>query len=123
MSVEDVVSAYKNLWRIERLNRDLKHLVDIRPVYHRLEDRIRSHVLLCWLALLLIRVAENETGQTWRQLSSTLSKLKVGIHRTQSGEVRQSTPVTDDQKQIFAATQVDLPPRYLSVTTAKTPSM
>ena len=52
LPVEDVVLAYKNLWRIEHLNRDLKHLVDIRPVYHRLQDRIRSHVLLCWLALL-----------------------------------------------------------------------
>ena len=119
LPVEDVVLAYKNLWRIERLNRDLKHLVDIRPVYHRLEDRIRSHVLLCWLSLLLIRVAENETDQTWRQLSSTLSRLKAGIHRTQSGEVWQSTPVTDEQKGIFSALQVEPPPRYLSVAVAE----
>jgi len=33
-------------------------------VFHRLEHRIRAHVLICWLALLLIRVAENATGQT-----------------------------------------------------------
>lgn len=119
LPVEDVVTAYKNLWRIERLNRDLKHLVDIRPVYHRLEDRIRSHVLLCWLALLLIRVAENETNQAWRELSSSLSKLKVGIHRTQSGEVRQSTPITEEQKKVFTALRVEPPPRYLSVTVTK----
>lgn len=119
LSVEDVVTAYKNLWRIERLNRDLKHLVDIRPVYHRLEDRIRSHVLLCWLALLLIRIAENETNQTWRQLTSVLSKLKVGIHRTQSGEVWQSTQLTAEQKGVFQALGVELPPKYLSVTTSK----
>ena len=117
--MEDVVLAYKNLWRIERLNRDLKHLVDIRPVYHRLEDRVRSHVLLCWLALLLIRVAENETNQTWHQLSSTLSKLKVGIHRTQSGEVWQTTPVTEEQKAIFSALQAEPPPRYLSIAVQK----
>jgi len=35
-----------------------------RMAFLRLSDRIRAHVLLCWLALLLIRVAENETGQT-----------------------------------------------------------
>ncbi|MDQ3708809.1 MAG: hypothetical protein M3387_05815 [Actinomycetota bacterium] len=34
-------------------------------MFHRLEHRIRAHVLLCWLALLLIRVAERTTGQTW----------------------------------------------------------
>ncbi len=35
---------------------------------NRKEDRIRSHVLLCWLALHLVRVAEPETGETWERL-------------------------------------------------------
>ena len=39
----------------------MKQILDLRPVYHRLEDRIRAHVLLCWLALLLIRVVETRT--------------------------------------------------------------
>lgn len=37
---------------------------EIRPVYHRLPERIESHVLLCWLAMLLIRVAENDYCST-----------------------------------------------------------
>ena len=115
LSTEEVVLAYKNLWRIERLNRDLKHLVDIRPVYHRLEDRIRSHVLLCWLALLLIRMAENETGKTWREIRSLLSGLKVGIHRTGGSEVWQTTPLTPEQKELLSTLQTDPPPRYLSI--------
>jgi hypothetical protein len=40
-------------------------------VFHRLEP----HVLLCWLALLLIRVAERRTGQTWRTLARELGRL------------------------------------------------
>ena len=36
----------------------MKQVIDLRPVYHRLEDRIRAHVILCWLALLLVRVIE-----------------------------------------------------------------
>jgi transposase len=40
----------------------MKSVLDLRPVYHRFEERIRAHVLLCWLALLLVRVAENTTG-------------------------------------------------------------
>jgi hypothetical protein len=42
-----------------------EQILDLRPVYYRLEERIRAHVLLCWLALLLIRIAETSTGQTW----------------------------------------------------------
>jgi hypothetical protein len=36
----------------------MKQIIDLRPVYHRLEERIRAHVILCWLALLLIRIIE-----------------------------------------------------------------
>ena len=31
----------------------MKQVIDLRPVYHRREDRIRAHIILCWLALLL----------------------------------------------------------------------
>ncbi len=54
LSAEDVALGYKNLLEAERGFRDLKSTLELRPVYHRLEPRIRAHVLLCWLALLLI---------------------------------------------------------------------
>ena len=37
-------AAYKQLHELERVNRDLKHTVDVGPVYHRREDRIRARV-------------------------------------------------------------------------------
>src|SRR5450755_1942497 len=50
-----VVSAYKNLKYVER---DFRHLkaddLDLRPVYHHLEERVRAHVLICMLACYLI---------------------------------------------------------------------
>nr|WP_220446793.1 hypothetical protein [Nonomuraea deserti] len=36
----------------------MKQVIDLRPVHHRLEERIRAHVILCWLALLVIRIIE-----------------------------------------------------------------
>ena len=65
MSADDIAAGYKQLLEVERGWRDMKSVLDLRPVYHRLEERIRAHVILCWLALLLIRVAENQAGQTW----------------------------------------------------------
>ena len=119
LSAEEIALGYKQLWRIERIHRDLKHVVDVRPVFHRLEDRIRSHVLLCWLALLLIRVVENETGETWSKLKPILAKVKVGIHRTQAGEVWRSTTLTPDQKDLFRKLKAEAPPEYLVIKTAK----
>ena len=65
LSAEDIAVGYKQLLEVERGWRDMKQVLDLRPVYHRREDRIRAHVVLCWLALLLIRVTETSTGQTW----------------------------------------------------------
>ena len=66
LSAEDIAVGYKQLLEVERGWRDMKSVLDLRPVYHRLEERIRAHVLLCWLALLLVRVAENATGRPGR---------------------------------------------------------
>ena len=75
LSAEDVALGYKNLLEAERGFRDLKSTLELRPVFHRLEPRIRAHVLLCWLALLLIRVAERRTEQTWPALARELGRL------------------------------------------------
>jgi hypothetical protein len=62
LSAEDIALGYKNLLEAERGFRDLKSTIELRPVFHRLEPRIRAHVRLCWLVLLLIRVAERRTS-------------------------------------------------------------
>lgn len=51
---EDVALGYQQLMDIERAFRTLKFTLELRSMYHQLEDRIRVHVLRCWLALLLI---------------------------------------------------------------------
>jgi hypothetical protein len=49
-----VITAYKNLARVERDFRSIKtDDLDLRPIYHRLEDRVRAHVLICMLATYL----------------------------------------------------------------------
>jgi hypothetical protein len=49
-----VITAYKNLSKVERDFRIIKiDDLDLRPIYHYLEDRVRAHVLLCMLAAYL----------------------------------------------------------------------
>jgi hypothetical protein len=77
LSAEDIALGYKQLLEVERGWRDMKTVLDLRPVYHRHEDRIRAHVLLCWLGLLLIRVAENRTGRRWPDLRRDLDRIHL----------------------------------------------
>jgi hypothetical protein len=117
LSAEEIATGYKQLLEVERAWRDMKTTLDLRPVYHRREDRIRAHVLLCWLSLLLIRIAENETGETWRNLRTEMDKLHLGRFVGPAGEVHQRTETTTRQAAIFTATGVAEPPRYVRVAT------
>lgn len=53
LSPKEVAEAYKSLWQVERAFRELKSGLDLRPIYHWTEKRIRGHVMVCFLALVL----------------------------------------------------------------------
>ena len=53
LSGPDVVRAYKQLKEVERAFRTLKGPLELRPIHHRLEDRVRAHVFLCLLSYYL----------------------------------------------------------------------
>jgi hypothetical protein len=95
----------------ERGFRDLKSTLLLRPVFHRLEHRIRAHVLICWLALLLVRVAERGTGHTWANINRQLGRIAQVTLGGPAGTVVQTTPLRSEQKAIYQALRVDPPPR------------
>jgi len=114
-----VVLGYKQLFEIERVNRDLKHTIDVRPVYHRREDRIKAHVLLCWLALLLIRIAETESQHSWHELKKIFRRLTVGFLATNDGKAAQLNQVTKDQKRVLDGLKLKRPKRHVSIELAQ----
>jgi len=86
-----VVQSYKNLQEIEILFDDLKNFVDIRPIRHWLEVRVRAHVFICVLSLLLKRIFEiNYMGgkcimEPLEEIStSKLVKYKVNFSKRES---------------------------------------
>lgn len=115
LSAEDVALGYKNLLEAERGFRDLKTTIELRPIFHRLEHRIRAHVLLSWLALLLIRVAERHTDQTWRRIALELGRLHLVTLTGPTGTIAQTTELTNTQRALLAATGVKPPPRITAL--------
>ena len=116
LSAEDIAQGYNALYEAERGWRDLKHTIEMRPAYHRREDRIESHVQLCWLALLLLRVAETETGDTWRNIRNELDRMHLVTLATSEGNVSQRTELTAQQRHILKALQLPEPPRFYDFT-------
>lgn len=94
----------------------MKPTLELRPVYHQLERRIRAHVLLCWLALLLVRLAETATGDTWRNLRHEFDRMHRVTLATDDGVVVQRTATTAEQAGILRALKVPEPPRFFDFT-------
>ncbi len=118
LSAEDIARGYQQLLEVERGWRDMKQILDLRPVYHRREERIRAHVQLCWLALLLIRVAETTTGQTWPVMRRELDRLHAITYTGPTGTFRQTTEPTKPQIDLYAQLDLPLPKKIIEITAA-----
>jgi hypothetical protein len=119
LTPEDVALGYKNLLEAERGFKDLKGTILLRPVFHRREDRIRAHVLICFLALVVIRVCELRVGDTWRTIGDELGTIKQGRFRSPDGEFTQRTELTADQRHLLKALGVPEPPRFGHITATR----
>jgi Transposase DDE domain len=117
MSAEDIAAGYRQLLEVERGWRDMKSVLDLRPVYHRLEERIRAHVILCWLALLLIRVAENQAGQTWPAMRRELQRIAIGTFTGPAGTFRQRTGIPKTARDLLTALDINVPRKIHELTT------
>jgi len=109
----DLALAYKQLFEVERGWRDMKGSLGLRPVFHHREDRIRSHIQLCWLGLLLMRVIENGTGDTWRNVAQELDRMHLVTMETAEGRVAQRSATTPGQVEILKALDIAEPGRFL----------
>lgn len=113
LSAEDIALGYKQLLEVERAFRTLKSTLCLRPVYHSRDDRIRSHVLICWLALLLVRIAEVETGQTWPTIRRQMQQQNLVDLFGRNGRILQHTELTQDQRIILKKLKIKAPKRIL----------
>jgi IS4 transposase len=117
LSPADIATAYKALYEVERGWRDLKTIqVNLRPVFHHKDKRIQAHVQLCWLALLLLRVAELGADDTWRNIRDELDRLHLVTLATRDGQVAQRGELRPGQRAILHALELPEPPRFFDFT-------
>jgi hypothetical protein len=114
LSAEDLALGYKQLLRVEQCWRQMKGL-RLRPVFHRLASRIEAHVTLSVLALLLERVVEIRSGDTWRNVAAQLATIKVIRYDRGEARVQQTTEIRPEVAALLRKLEVPLPPRIHSV--------
>jgi hypothetical protein len=116
LSIEDAAVAYKSLLVIERCFRSLKRgQIQLGPMYHRLPQRIEAHGKICVLALLIQRVAEHTTGQSWLPLHHEIDKLQAAEFRTATHQFFQRTEPTLELKRLFKKLEISMPNSVLAI--------
>ena len=114
LSVQEVVEAYKDLWRIERSFRTIKSFIEIGPVNHRRSDRIRAHVFLCVLSFLLSRMIEKAMGDTMTiaAISDRLRELQAIPVMVKDGIITLRSE-SHSARKILEAMKIPYPDRIL----------
>jgi transposase len=82
LAADQVALKYKQLWQVERIFRDVKSLLETRPIYHRLDCTIRGHVFCSFLALVLRKELDRclETSGhrfEWAEIKQDLKALQT----------------------------------------------
>jgi transposase len=107
---QDIVKHYKELAEVERGWRSLKSSLQLRPVYHWTEQRIRAHIFICVIALQLERWMRNrlQTMSVQKAMQS-LQQVKVGELGFGEKTVLMPTVLTTEQKEILKKLGVTQP--------------
>ncbi|MBN2196761.1 MAG: transposase [Polyangiaceae bacterium] len=111
LSAEDLALGYKQLMRVEDCWRTLKSGIRLRPVFHFTPWRIRAHVTISVLALLLERIVELRTADTWRNVRAQLERIQVVEYDHGDARVRQTTKLRPETETLLRKLKVAVPPK------------
>lgn len=103
-TVTEVIEQYRNLWKVEKAFRMSKGDLKERPIFHHQIKRIKSHVLICFVSLLVMKEAEKILHRKKYSLEKTIEVLgKVG-----QGEVRIGTVKVEVESELSPEVQAIL---------------
>lgn len=105
LSKDEVIENYGHLWQIEKAFRVSKADLKIRPIYHRLQRRIETHICISFVAYKVYKELERQLKEKQSKFSpekaieiaKTIYQVKA---RTQKGEIAHTILITDEQKLI-----------------------
>ena len=121
LSAAKVALKYKELWQVERVFRDVKSLLDTRPIFHQRDENIRGHVFCSFLALVLRKELErhlNNVGHVfeWSDIKQDLKALQRITIEDENKRFAIRSQCQGTCGKIFQAVKVALPPTIREIT-------
>lgn len=115
LPAEQIALKYKELWMVEHVFRDVKSILETRPIYHKADETIRGHVFCSFLALVLRKELANRIDQIgeyveWFQIKQDLKSLKEIIIEESGKKIGLRTEASGSCHTVFKAVGMALPP-------------
>ena len=128
LSLKDIVFKYKDLLEVEDGFRHLKDFIKVAPVYHWKYRRVKAHVFICVLALLLERLLDRKLQEAQIELSARkalekLKTIKVVSNRIGNLDLKYVTPPTGNLDKILLACGLYKLPKILAEPSPKPPAI
>jgi len=111
----EVALKYKELWQVEQAFRDIKSILETRPVFHQRDETIRGHVFCSFLALVLRkelnrRLEESGLVFEWADIQQDLKALQETVIEENSKRLAIRSQCLGTCGKVFQAIGVALPP-------------
>lgn len=115
LSAEEVALKYKELWQVEHVFRDVKSVLETRPVYHQRDENIRGHVFCSFLALVLRKELDRRLKAyghdfEWADIKQDLKSLQQVLIEDNGKSLAIRTECLGTCGKVFQAVGVALPP-------------
>ena len=115
LTAEKVALKYKELWQVERVFRDIKTLLETRPIFHKRNDTIRGHVFCSFLALILRKELERRLESSghffeWADIKQDLKALQEIVIEENGKRLAIRSQCLGTCGKLFQAVRVALPP-------------
>jgi len=120
LPAEMVALKYKELWQVEQVFRDVKSVLETRPVFHQTDETIRGHVFCSFLALVLRKELDSRLEKAghsfeWADIKQDLEALQEVTIKDQDKTLAVRTECMGTCGKIFQAVGVAIPPTIREV--------
>jgi len=85
LNPKDIINAYSHLWKVEESFRIMKTTMEVRPIFHWTENRIKGHFVICFLSFLLERALELKLKE--KNIEFSPERIKEALNSMNFAEV------------------------------------
>lgn len=119
LSTEEILDAYKQLYKIEQTFRCFKTFLETRPMFHWTQKRILGHLALCYISFALLNYLQlilkrKGTPQSENQIRHNLLKMELSLITLDKEEFYLRSKTTEGAKQIMKALSIKALPDLIT---------